>query len=162
MNVLNGEDVDVIAIWLDNFLQQAKFCSQDHRQLRACIQVVWAIVFIIQLFDRAKVDVVTSHAVDFRRLENDTWSRRVRHLRGLAHDRIEEIESVELAEPVDSEVAVEAVRIETEGVCVDTSRGDELRCSQSVKRTSDKCMERGEFLQGQDDQASSKYLQRLA
>jgi hypothetical protein len=62
----------------------------------------------------------------FGSLPNHARSRSIRHLRSLAEKRIELIASVELSEPVDLKVAVNAVNSFTVLVYVNAGGEDEL------------------------------------
>lgn len=65
-------------------------------------------------------------AVHLGRLPDDARRRRVGHLGRLADQWVEEVAGVEVTEPVDAEVAVDAVGVEAVGVGVDAGGEDEL------------------------------------
>ncbi len=65
-------------------------------------------------------------AVHFGRFEDDAGSRCVWHFGRLADERVEQVDGVEVAEPVDAEVAVDAVGVFAVLVGVDAGGEDEL------------------------------------
>jgi len=69
----------------------------------------------------------------FGRLEHDARSWGVGHLRGLAEQRVQQVDDVELAEPVDLEMAINAVVRLAVLVGDDSGGGYKLR-SRSVFR----------------------------
>lgn len=64
--------------------------------------------------------------MQLRRLEHDPRRRRIRQLGGLPKKRVEEVNDVELTEPVDLKVSIVAVDCLSVLVGVDTSRQYEL------------------------------------
>lgn len=78
-------------------------------------------------------------AMLLRRLENDARGGRVGHLGRLAQERVEQVADVELAEPVDLEVAVKTVGGFAVLVYVDAGGQDKLCGAASVSRDEVKC-----------------------
>lgn len=62
----------------------------------------------------------------FRSFKNNTGRGRVWELGRLSEERIEQIDGIKLAEPVDTEMPVNAVGVLSVLICVDTSTEDEL------------------------------------
>jgi len=88
---MHSQSIDVIPVLLDNLLQNAKLDTKNHSQLAAGIQVVRSVVWVIQLFETAEVDVGARHAVDFRGLEHDAWGGRVGEFGDVADEGKEEV-----------------------------------------------------------------------
>jgi len=93
---MHSQSINIVPILLDNLLQDSELDTQDHGQLTTCIQIVGAVVRVIQLFETAKVDVGAGHTVDIGRLEHDAWGGRVGEFGGCADEEVEEVEGVEL------------------------------------------------------------------
>jgi len=121
-----GEGIDVIAIRLDDALHQPVLDPQDDSQLAPAVQLCRPDLGIVDLVHRSKMHDRRRPTVHLGRLPNNPRRRRVGHLGRFADERVEQIAGVEVAEPVDAKVAVDAVGVFAVFVGVDAGGEDEL------------------------------------
>jgi hypothetical protein len=124
---MDRESVDVIVIRLDDPIKQTVLDAEYDGQLRPAIHFQMSDLRIIDLVERTKMNDGRRRAMLLRRLEHDTGRRRIGHLGCFPKQRVQQIDRVEMAKPIDLEVAVDVIVGLSVLVRVDAGGKNELR-----------------------------------
>lgn len=106
---MHRQGVDVVVVGPDDSVQQAVLDSKDDGQFGAAVHLSVADLRVVDLFQRAEMDVGWGCPVHLRRLKNNARGRCVGKLGGLPQQRVQEIDHVELTQPIHLKVSVKAV-----------------------------------------------------
>ncbi len=87
----------MVTVGLEDFLGKNELGAQDHRKLGTGVEVCGTEVLVVDLLEGAEVNVGRCHAVNFGCFEDNAWWGRVGHLGSLPDERVEKVDSIELA-----------------------------------------------------------------
>lgn len=123
---MDGKRIDVITVRLDHAVQKTVLASEDDGQFRPAVHLQVAYLRIVDLFEGSEMHDRRCHPVLLGRLPYNARGWCVGHLGGFAEQGVQQIAAVELAEPVDLEVAVDPVGSFAVLVGVDAGGENEL------------------------------------